>query len=98
MIWVKWNNGTNQRSERASHAARVRWDRYHAGINHPPRQSRIVQIQIMDSHRPMQTIRLQAEEGERGWGRWLVTANGERIGRRRFGTTAISSLIARFLA
>jgi len=97
MNWRKWNRNERKRSERASHAARVRWDRYHAGIEEPPRESRIVQIQITDSHRPMQTIRLQAEQTERGWGRWLVHANDQRIGQRRYGRSAVADMLSNFL-
>ena len=97
MNWRTWNQKAAERSARASHAANVRWERYHAGIEEPTRESRIVQIQITESHRPMQTIRLQAEEGLRGWGRWLVHANGDRIGQRRYGRSAIADMIARLL-
>jgi hypothetical protein len=98
MNWRKWNSKAQKRSERASHAARVRWDRYHSNTEEPPRESRIVEIRIIDSHRPMQTIRLQAEQTEIGWGRWLVHANSQRIGQRRLGRSAIADLLSLFLA
>lgn len=97
MNWRKWNSNAIKRSERASNAARVRWDRYHSNIDEPPRVSRIVELRIIDSHRPMQTIRLQAEQTDIGWGRWLVHTNGERIGQRRLGRSAVADMISNFL-
>jgi hypothetical protein len=42
----------------------------------------------------MRLIRLEADDKGRAWSRWKVTENGARVGRRRFGRTAIARLIA----
>jgi hypothetical protein len=97
MNWRKWNTQARERSRRAQHAAEVRWARHHAGIEAPPRETRVVEMSIRDSHRPMRTLRFEADETERGWGRWRVSEGGARIGERRFGRTAIGALIARSL-
>jgi len=54
----------------------------------------VVELTIRDSHRPMRVVRMEAEEGDRGWGRWMVTESGARVGRRRFGRRAVGELIA----
>jgi len=94
--WKTFRCGAAARSERARRAATARWAAYHlAQADAPLRQTRVVEMTIRDSHRPMRVIRMAAEQTDRGWSRWLVTENGERVGRRRFGGTAIAKLIER---
>ena len=97
MRWGKRMLTAAERSERAQYAANVRWERYHAGIEEPVRESRVVEMRIVDSHRAGVVIRLQAEEGPRGWGRFRVWCNGERVGSRSFGRSGVGDLIAGFL-
>lgn len=93
--WNKWRAGAKARSERASRAARARWDRVHAAqAADPVLQSRVVELTIVDTNRMRRVIRLQAEPAARGWGRWLVNENGRRVGQRRFGAKAIAAMIA----
>ena len=84
-----------------------RWEKELAGrVGEPVRQTRVVELEIRDSMRPRTTIRLEAEEAERGWGRWAVWQDGVRVGTegsgkgkagrgepRRFGTRRIAGLI-----
>jgi hypothetical protein len=94
--WRTWKAKAKARSDLARRAAEARWAAYHeAQADDPIRQTRVVEMTIKDSHRPMRVIRMEAEQTERGWSRWLATENGERVGRRRFGGTAIAKLIER---
>jgi hypothetical protein len=96
--WRKWNAGKRQRSDKARHAANTRWDRVRAArAGEPVRETRVVELTIRDSHRPMRIVRLQAEELERSWSRWAVSENGQKIGNRRFGRNGIADLLARSL-
>ncbi len=96
--WKKWNANAEHRRERARRAAEARWEAARESrSDEPVRQTRVVELTIRDTHRCRRTIVLRADEGFRGWGRWLVSENGERIGRRRFGRSAIAALIARSL-
>ena len=63
----------------------------------PVRLSRIVEFPIRDTHRPFAMIRLEAEPTAHGFGRWIVSENGQRIGTRRFGRRGIADLIAQWL-
>ena len=72
-----------------------RWEKSRdAQYDDPVRKSRVVELTIRDSLRPMRTIRLQCDPTERGWGRFSVDENGVMIGRRRFGCSAIAKLIS----
>jgi hypothetical protein len=76
-----------------------RWARVHAACaGEPVRASRIVEFPIRDTHRPFAMIRLEAEPTERGFGRWLVSENGVRVGKRRFGRRQVADMIARWLS
>lgn len=103
MNWRKWNAEKGKRSARAQHASEIRWARYHAALSaEPVRASRVVEITIRDTHRPMRVICLRSEVyGLRSdpcsRSRWAVTENGTQIGTRRLGTTAIARAIARSL-
>ncbi len=93
--WLKWRTQRLVRSARAQKAANARWAAVRAArAGEPPRQTRVVELTLRDTHRPMRIILLEAEPTENGWGRWAVTENGERIGRRRFGRTRIGQTIA----
>lgn len=72
-----------------------RWAKVHAvQVGDPVRQTRVIQMTILDTHRPMRIIRLQAEETERGWSRWTATENGQPC-TRLWGKIAIAKAIAR---
>ena len=93
--WAKWRAEASARSERARRAAMARWDAECAARHDEPcRTSRVIEMVVRDSHRPMRLIRLEADDKGRAWSRWKVTENGARVGRRRFGRTAIARLIA----
>lgn len=68
MDWRKWNKGKRARSERASKAARARWEKEHSGKQPEPRETRHIEITIRDSHRPMTIIRAHQEQQD--YGRW----------------------------
>jgi hypothetical protein len=96
--WAKYHAAAADRSRRASRAAQARWDAYHAAMaDEPVRQTRVIEMVVVDSHRPRRRIRLEANETARGWGRWKMTENGVRIGKRRFGESAVGKAIARSL-
>lgn len=94
--WRKWRAEQAARSERARHAAMCRWARAHAAEG-AVRETRVVVLQISDSHRPGSVIRLEADQTARGWGRWRVFENWRRVGSRRYGRTAVAALIAKSL-
>jgi hypothetical protein len=97
--WSKYRAGNKARSEAAVRAARARWDRVLAQrAGEPVRQTRVVELTVVDSHRPRSLIRLAADEQDGRWGRWAVTEGGQRIGKRRFGRRAVADLIAGWLA
>jgi len=76
----------------------ARWERVHAAsAGEPVRRSRVIDIEIRDSHRPLARIRLHAEPAERGWSRWLATENGSPIGKRRFGRKSLAAMIAAWM-
>jgi len=96
--WRKWREQRTLRSDRGRRAATARWDAVHADrAAEPVRDSRVVEITIRDSTRPLRQIQMQCEPTEHGWSRWAVTENGHPAGRRRFGATAIARLIAQSL-
>ena len=69
--WRKWEENQAKRSKRASYAAQCRWQQYHADL--PPRATRRIEIEMRDSHRPMQVIRAEQCEGNDGrWTRWRI--------------------------
>jgi hypothetical protein len=85
------------REFRAAQSRRIaaRWAKVHAAhVGEPVRETRVVEMTIRDSHRPMRIIRLQAEETERGWSRWMAQENGQRAGRKPWGKNAIARAIA----
>lgn len=97
--WAQWRARKAARSERARAAAEARWSAVRAArADEPVREGRVVEITIRDTRQPMRVLRLQAEPRELGWSRWAVSENGVRVGRRRFGRSAISDLIARSLS
>jgi hypothetical protein len=96
--WKKYRDARKARSEAASRAARARWDRVSAArADEPVRQTRVVVLEVRDTHRMRATIRMEADETPRGWSRWTVTEGGQRIGRRRYGGRAVAELIAKWL-
>ena len=62
------------------------------------RQTRIEEITIRSSLRPLQIIRIERQPRDQAWSRGRVEVNGQRIGRRPFGRTALGKLIAEALA
>ena len=97
--WAKWYEGKTRRSEAARKAAAARWDAHHAAhAGDPQRHSRVTDITIRDSHRPMQTVRIFREPTEHSWSRGRVYVNGKRVGRRTLGKTALGKLLAEALA
>ena len=96
--WSQWRAGAEARRERASRAAEARWAAVRAArVDEPVRETRVVELTIRDSHRPLRILQMSADESERGWGRWDVCENGVKIGRRRFGRRAVAELLARSL-
>lgn len=91
--WKDWNDGAADRSRRASHAANARWDKHRAADGEPIRKTRVEEIMIRSSLRPMQIIRIERQQSEHGWSRGRVTVNSQRVGRRTLGRTALSKLI-----
>lgn len=61
------------------------------------RKDRVVRMWVMDSCRPAVMIELAAIDKGARFGRWRVSVNGKRIGRRRFGATGVAELIAAWL-
>lgn len=93
--WAKYHAEAGERSRRASHAAQARWDAAHASqADEPVRETRVVELRILDSHRTGRTIRLAADQTPTGWSRWRVWENGTRICKRNIGTTGIAAAIA----
>ena len=85
-------------TESGQRAARARWmQKSEALSGEPLRETRVIVLAIRYSHRPRTEIRLEAQEGERGWSRFRVEQNGRRIGSRTFGRTAVADLLARTL-
>lgn len=82
-----------------SRRAHARWEKHRARqIETPVRQSKLVELTIRDSHRPMRVIRLRADPTDRGWGRFAGEENGRAIAHgRRFGHRHIATLIAQSL-
>ena len=75
--WRKWEAGAARRSERARHAANARWETYHDAM--PRRETRVVEITVRDSHRPLTRIRAeQFEDGDGRWSRWHVVGHAGR--------------------
>ena len=97
--WGKWNEGKTRRSEIARKAATARWAAYHAfQAGDPQRHSRVIELTIRDSHRPMQVIHIHRESIGHAWSRARVYVNGSRVGVRAFGRTALAKLVAEALA
>jgi hypothetical protein len=85
----------------AEQARRIaeRWAAVHAAqAAEPVRQTRVTEIVIRDSRRPMQTIRVVREPRGHAWGRGRISVNGVAIGGRPRGRTAIGKLLAEALA
>ena len=81
-----------------SEAARARWQNNAlARAGEPVRETRVVEMTIRDSHRPGVEVRMESHETPSGWGRWRVAQNGKQVGRRTFGHTAISAMLAKVL-
>jgi hypothetical protein len=96
--WAKWHEAKARRSAAGRAGANARWAAYHATQDaEPVRQSRVTEIVIRDSHRPMEVIRLTREPRGQTWSRAIVTQNNQPVGRRAFGVSAISRLLARSL-
>jgi hypothetical protein len=90
-------NAKEEREFRAAQSRRVaqRWSKASAvRVGEPIRETRVVLMTIRDSHRPMRIIRMQAEETERGWSRWVVQENGQPAGQKPWGKNAIARAIA----
>jgi hypothetical protein len=97
--WAKWYEGKTRRSEAARKAAAARWDAHHAAhAGDPQRHSRVTDITIRDSHRPMQTVRIHRESIGHAWSRGRIYVNGQRVGHRAYGRTALAKLIAEALS
>lgn len=97
--WSKYRELRKARSESGRKAARARWDAVAAArADDPIRQTRVVHIGILDSHRPRTAIRLEADEQDGRWSRFAAYQNGQRIGKRRLGRRAVADLIAKWLA
>jgi hypothetical protein len=97
--WAKWYADKSRRSEIARKAATARWAAHHAAnAGEPQRHSRVTEVTIRDSHRPMQNVRIHRESIGHAWSRARVYVNGQRIGRRTFGSTAMGKLLAEALA
>jgi len=95
----KWQAGKAKQTKRARAGADARWAAVReARAEEPVRRTRVVELTIRDSHRPGTVVRLSAEEGARGWGRWAVEQDGARIGKRRLGKAGIARMLAAFLA
>jgi ATPase subunit of ABC transporter with duplicated ATPase domains len=93
--WQKWRAGAKARSARASRAAIARWDAVRAArAGEPVRETRVTEITVRDSHRPMEIVRLQSEETRSGWSRRRVSHNGVSLSIRPLGPSGIASLIA----
>jgi hypothetical protein len=93
-------NAQEQREFCAAQSGRIakRWAKAAAAREGEPiRETRVVEMTIRDSHRPMRIVRLQAEETERGWSRWTAHENGQRAGQKPWGKNAIARAIARTL-
>ena len=93
-------NAREQREfcEAQSRRVSVRWARAHATqAAEPVRQTRIVELPIRDTHRAGAPIRMEAEPTRHGFGRWLLTENGEQIGTKRLGRRQVEDMIASWL-
>lgn len=96
--WAKWWEAKARRSAAGRAGATARWAAYHAAkADEPVRQSRVTEITIRDSHRPMEIVRIVRQPRAHSWGRGRVTVNGRPVGRRAFGVSAIARLLARSL-
>jgi hypothetical protein len=97
--WFKWQADKSRRSEIACKAATARWDAHHAAhAGEPKRHSRVSELTIRDSHRPLQIIRIHRESKGHAWSRGRVYIDGHRIGHRAFGRTALGKLLAEALS
>ena len=97
--WAKWQADKTRRSAAAQKAAHARGAANHAfQAGDPQRHSRVIELTIRDSHRPMQVIHIHRESIGHAWSRARVYINGSRVGVRAFGRTALAKLIAEALA
>lgn len=59
----------------------------------PVRQTRVVEITIRDSHRPVTVLRLEQHEcGENKWTRW------HGLGKRPLSASGIARVLAKYIA
>lgn len=81
-----WAKQKEKLSARGRLGASARWDRVHAAPV-AVRESRVVEITIRDSHRPMELVRARREMDDVGiWGRWRVAGvAGRPVGPRGLG-------------
>ena len=97
--WAKGREAKARRSAAGRTGAVARWTEYHAAqAAEPVRQSRVTELTIRDTHRPMEIVRIVRQPRDHSWGRGRVTVNGRPVGRRAFGVSAIAQLLARSLA
>jgi hypothetical protein len=97
--WAKWREAKARRSAAGRAGANARWAAYHAAqAGEPVRQSRVTEITVRDSHRPMEIVRIVREPRDHSWGRGRVEVNGKPVGRRALGISGIARLLARSLA
>lgn len=92
--------GRSWTPESGRRGATARWARAHAEqAGEPVRETRVVEFPVIDTHRPRTHIRLESNLTREGsaWGRWRVWENGERVGKRRLGRTAVGKMIAKWL-
>ena len=96
--WAKWRKEKARRSAAGRAGANARWAAYHvAQDGEPVRQSRVTELTIRDTHRPMEIVRIVRQPRDHSWGRGRVTVNSRPVGRRAFGISAIARLLARSL-
>jgi hypothetical protein len=87
------------RSAAGRAGAEARWASVRAArADEPIRQTRIDEITIRSTIRPMQIIRIERQPKAHGWSRAHVYVNGQRVGRRTYGRSAIAKLLATALS
>jgi hypothetical protein len=94
-------NPKEQREFNAAQARRIakRWEKRQEVLKDEPlRQSRVTELTIRDSHRPMEIVRIVREPRDHSWGRGRMEMNGKPVGRRAFGISGIARMLARSMA
>ena len=81
----------------AMRAAKER-KRIAASAGEPVRVSRITEVTIRDTHRPLAVFRFQREPTERGWGRAKPEQNGKELSIRPVATAGIARLLAKHIS